>query len=547
MQSKRKLAAILFVDIVGYTAKANQDEREALVVRDEVERLVKSSTLGHHGRVVKTLGDGAMLEFASAVEAVTAAIEIQENMALMNERLAQEEPTLLRIGAHIGDVVEEADDLFGNAVNIASRVLGMAKPGGICITREVHVQIQPILNLRCTPVTVSGEKKFPEPVEVFSIEGSGGGRRSMPAKNKFLIGAAAVLSVLAILYAASVFSGKGLPLRKDDGVAHRLLLPDWVAPGDWFALDAGSDSEHLSVYLGNQPAETRVEGGQVLVLVPSDLPTNKTTISVFRGNEDKPLMSQETQVIVPMRMASNEPGPEGQLVPKAGSGTLSPGETSINGRPQGRPPKTGSSGQGSSARPPNPPGAVPVGVVTHPGVSGEGYEQFVMSLSEEDAKELKLNLEDLPGMADGVKSAVHVVSLAAQGKEQECQVAMRKVKGELSKLPPEVAKEVQSLIKSAEAMSAERGKKGDPEVRRRYADAFAFSMNHGTNNFAGIAMVDRLIRDKNFEEAGRTLGFIRSRGRLSPGELKAIERLEGRLKEAIKSSAPKGDATKSEP
>ncbi|MBI5705675.1 MAG: hypothetical protein HZC36_01665 [Armatimonadetes bacterium] len=558
MQPKRKLAAILFVDIVGYTSRANQDEREALEVRDDVERIVRSSTLGHLGRVVKTLGDGAMLEFSSAVEAVTAALEIQEHLHEFNQRRALPEPVQVRIGAHVGDVVEEDNDLFGNAVNIASRVLGMAKPGGICITREVYVQIRPILNLHCTPVSISGEKSMPEPVEVFAIDGSEALRRGAAKTGRFLSVAVGLLVVLCALYAGNLYFNREPTYGGTAAETHRLLLPDWVSPGDWFPLDAGRESAQLSVFFGNRQAQSKVVDGVMLVQAPPDLPTNSTTISVFKGNESKPLMSQMTQVINPMRVASNMPVDPAVDLPAAHNRKEAAGsEESTNKKPTdergatpSEPGRSTPAAAKGTGKPPAPPSTAFTGQASHrprPGLPPSGYEKLVMSIPTGDMSDFKLEFGDMPHLGEGFKQAMSVVTLAAQGKNQQCEIVIRDLKGKMAHLTPEQAKEVESLVKSAEAMMAEREKKGSPEVRRRYADAFAFSMNNGTNNLAGIAMVNRLVREQNFEEARRAIAFLRKKGNLSQGEIKALDSLEKKMAGGPEPSQTRTGAGSEEP
>lgn len=169
MSTRRKLAAVLFADIAGFTQQVSADEVKGLERRRRMEELVKSSAASHSGRVVKTIGDAVMLEFASAVEAVGCALDVQREMEWLNRELGSEEPVHLRVGIHVGDVVEEDNDLYGNAVNIAQRVQDMAPPGGICITREVFVQVRPTLKLHYELVTTPPPKPLPEPVEVFRV------------------------------------------------------------------------------------------------------------------------------------------------------------------------------------------------------------------------------------------------------------------------------------------------------------------------------------------------------------------------------------------
>ncbi len=169
MNQRRKLAAILFTDIVGYTQQSNDDEVQSLRARGSVDRMVRDAAASHNGTVIKSIGDALMIEFSSAVDAVTCAISIQERMADIRTESPGEPPIQMRVGVHVGDVVEEDGDLFGNAVNIAQRIQGMAEPDGICISREVYTQIRPILKLRCDVVTTPPKKPLPEPIEVLSV------------------------------------------------------------------------------------------------------------------------------------------------------------------------------------------------------------------------------------------------------------------------------------------------------------------------------------------------------------------------------------------
>ena len=141
MASVRRLSAIMFTDMVGSTASAQADERQALKLRDEQAGIVRPLFTAHQGREVKSMGDGFLAEFDSALRAVQCAIDIQHHL---HERNSQPgvAPIQLRIGIHLGDVEQRADDIFGDAVNIAARIEPLATPGGICISGEVCSQIR---------------------------------------------------------------------------------------------------------------------------------------------------------------------------------------------------------------------------------------------------------------------------------------------------------------------------------------------------------------------------------------------------------------------
>jgi class 3 adenylate cyclase len=169
MSTRRKLAAILFADIVGYSRQVSRDETTGLEWRRRIEELIRTSAGTHSGRLVKSIGDGVMLEFGSAVDAVDCALDIQERIRSLNAEFLLAEPVRVRIGIHIGDVVEESGDLYGNPVNIAARLEKIAPPGGICVSRDVQAQVRPARRLEYQPVPAQALHHLPEPVEAFIL------------------------------------------------------------------------------------------------------------------------------------------------------------------------------------------------------------------------------------------------------------------------------------------------------------------------------------------------------------------------------------------
>src|SRR4029453_5020051 len=139
-QTKRKLAAILAADIAGYSRLMGADEEGTLarlkVLRSE---LIDPKNKQHHGRIVKTTGDGILIEFPSVVDAIRCAIEVQQGMVERNADVPQEQRIEFRVGVNLGDVMIEGRDLYGDGVNIAARLEAMAEPGGICISRQSSV------------------------------------------------------------------------------------------------------------------------------------------------------------------------------------------------------------------------------------------------------------------------------------------------------------------------------------------------------------------------------------------------------------------------
>ena len=143
MGETRKIAAILVSDVVGYSRLTGADEDRILArLRALRSDLIDPTIAVHHGRIVKRTGDGAIVEFRSVVDAVNCAIEVQRAMVERNAGVAPDKRIEFRIGIHLGDVVEESDgDLMGDGVNIAARLEGVAKPGGICLSEDAYRQV----------------------------------------------------------------------------------------------------------------------------------------------------------------------------------------------------------------------------------------------------------------------------------------------------------------------------------------------------------------------------------------------------------------------
>src|SRR5262245_58495918 len=128
-RTQRRLAAILAADVVGYSRLMERDETGTLAaLKERRKSILKPLVAELHGRIVKVMGDGVLVEFGSAVNAVVCAVELQKRMASANERLPDEQRIILRIGINVGDLVVEGGDLYGDGVNIAARLQAMAEP-----------------------------------------------------------------------------------------------------------------------------------------------------------------------------------------------------------------------------------------------------------------------------------------------------------------------------------------------------------------------------------------------------------------------------------
>jgi adenylate cyclase len=172
MAESRKLAAILAADVAGYSRLAGADEDRTLArLRALRSDLFDPTIAVHHGRVVKRTGDGILIEFRSVVDAVRCAIETQNGMVERNAGLPPERRIELRVGIHLGDVVEESDgDLMGDGVNIAARLEGICKPGAICLSEQAYWQVKSRLDLAVSDLGPTELKNIVEPIRVYSLQ-----------------------------------------------------------------------------------------------------------------------------------------------------------------------------------------------------------------------------------------------------------------------------------------------------------------------------------------------------------------------------------------
>ena len=140
-EERRRLAAIMFTDMVGYSSRAQADEAAALALLDRHNRLLRPIFAKFHGREVKTVGDAFVVEFESALDATRCALDIQRMLHYYNLRISDPWKIRIRIGIHVGDVVEAAGDVLGDSVNIAARIVTLAGPEGICLSQQVYDQV----------------------------------------------------------------------------------------------------------------------------------------------------------------------------------------------------------------------------------------------------------------------------------------------------------------------------------------------------------------------------------------------------------------------
>jgi len=170
VQVERRLAAILAADVVGYSRLMDIDEvRTLAALKAHRRELVDPAIASHHGRIVKTTGDGALVEFASVVDAVGCAVAIQRGMVSRNASVAGDQRIIFRIGINVGDIIIDDDDIFGDGVNIAARLEAICEPGGICISRAANDQISNKLSLDFADLGEQMVKNISHAVGVFGL------------------------------------------------------------------------------------------------------------------------------------------------------------------------------------------------------------------------------------------------------------------------------------------------------------------------------------------------------------------------------------------
>jgi adenylate cyclase len=170
---ERRLTAILAADVAGYSRLMGADEEGTLAQLKAFRKTLVDPTIAkHHGRIVKTTGDGMLVEFASAVDAARCAVEVQRGMAGENTEVPQAKRIEFRIGIHLGDIIIDGNDIFGDGVNIAARLESIAVPGGVSISRAVHDQVRDRINVCFDDKGEIALKNIARPVQVFAVSGA---------------------------------------------------------------------------------------------------------------------------------------------------------------------------------------------------------------------------------------------------------------------------------------------------------------------------------------------------------------------------------------
>ena len=178
----RKLAAILYADVAGYSRLTGDDEDATHRTLIEYLDLIAGAIESHHGQVMHYAGDAVLAKFEAVVDAVSSATNIQRLLEKRNDDLADERKLQFRIGVNLGDVIEDRGDIYGDGVNIAARLESLADSGGICISESVRTAIGARLNLSYENMGEQKVKNIAEPVKAYRITGIGPGITTVNSK-----------------------------------------------------------------------------------------------------------------------------------------------------------------------------------------------------------------------------------------------------------------------------------------------------------------------------------------------------------------------------
>ena len=224
--ANRRLATLLFADVAGYSRMMRADEEQTLVdLRAHLAELVAPVVGRYHGRIVKTVGDGILVEYGSAVEAVRSAVELQRGMIERNVGVPEERRQSFRIALHLGDIIVSDEDVFGDAVNVAARLEALAEPGSIVLSDSVYEQVRDKLSLPFRTLGPRSLKNIDRPVQVFALdvatmaEPGDPPMVARPSSRKMLWSGAAVAAIILAVGVFAVLSGRDVPKERASSAA----------------------------------------------------------------------------------------------------------------------------------------------------------------------------------------------------------------------------------------------------------------------------------------------------------------------------------------
>jgi len=196
---KRKLTAILSADVVGYSLLMADNELATVAILKSYKETMTSVIQAHNGRVVDAPGDNLLAEFASALDAVNSAVEIQQKISAKNAEQSDDQQMQFRIGINIGDVIHEGDSIYGDGVNVAARIESLADPGGVCISRSVFDHVKKMQDFGFEYLGEQAVKNITEPVRVYRILADPAAAGKVLGEKRFIGRASRKVALTAIL------------------------------------------------------------------------------------------------------------------------------------------------------------------------------------------------------------------------------------------------------------------------------------------------------------------------------------------------------------
>jgi TolB-like protein/class 3 adenylate cyclase len=227
---KRKLAAILHADVVGFSRLMGEDEAGTHQALGALRRAIDPLIAAHGGRIVGTAGDSLLADFASVVDAVNCAVEMQRATRAINDPVARERRLELRIGINLGDVIIDGEDIFGDGVNVAARLEALAQPGTVCISQTVYDQVRNKLDLDYRPLGSHRVKNIAEPVRAYAVGMPAALPRRRRGRRPLLAAAGILAVVVAGLAAWALHVGTGPALLGLGGASKPVDIATLAAP-----------------------------------------------------------------------------------------------------------------------------------------------------------------------------------------------------------------------------------------------------------------------------------------------------------------------------
>jgi adenylate cyclase len=279
---KRKLSAILSADVVGYSRLMGEDEVSTVRTLEAYRKVMSDLIEQFRGRVVDSPGDNLLSEFSSVVDAVQCAVEIHEVIRAKNEELPEDRRMLFRIGVNLGDVIEEGDRIYGDGVNIATRLEGLAEAGGICISGSAHEQIENKLALGYEFLGEHTVKNIAKPVKVYKVPvgpkaatTKEGDDKKTKLNNWRWTALSAIGAIIVIIVAVAVWN---FYLRQAPTTIDVEEAPKTIAVLPFDDLSPEKDQEYFVVGLSEELLNT-------LTKIPDLLVTAKTSSFAFKGTD----------------------------------------------------------------------------------------------------------------------------------------------------------------------------------------------------------------------------------------------------------------------